>query len=114
MTYNQFRELLRGVTEQVYHFEAAGAGVSDRIIWQEAGRGGLYADNTLSESVQRVQLDIYVRSEDSPLFPSLLETLDEQDEITYRVEDTIQEEVKGNRLIRHIVMCEVIGWHRYP
>lgn len=102
---NNFRDLLLSVTENVFHYEAPKNAPIPHVIWQEVGGHYLHADNTNTESVYDVQLDVYTQNEFDPLIESLLGAL-KQDDIAFDFPTT--EYDNELKLIRTIIECEVI------
>lgn len=105
MTSEQFRDVLKQVTDQVYHFESMGDTAGEHIVWQETSGRGIYGGNRRKGAVKRLQVDLYTKDDSGALLEKLLEALD-TDEIAFDEPVTTYEKETG--YIRHIVECEVV------
>lgn len=71
------RDLLLTQTNKVYHYEKPErTELSQYIIWQEDGEGdSLHADNSKREQVIQFTVDLFTKTEYSPLIDGIQNTL---------------------------------------
>lgn len=106
MTLQEFRDLLLTVMPNVHHYDA-GKQTGNYIVWSEYGENALCADNKVSVSAQKVQVDYYTKTEFDPLVDQLRAALNEA-EIPYSYDCDTERDGDGTLLfIRHIFDCEV-------
>lgn len=105
MRLQEFGEILRDVTEEVYHFEAWKETAEEYIVWQETGARSLYAGNVRGETVKRIQVELYTKKEFSETAGKLMRTL-EQHEIAFA--DPILDYDRESKRFRYILECEAI------
>ncbi|MCM1190742.1 MAG: hypothetical protein NC541_15815 [bacterium] len=105
MSLQEFGEMLKSVTEAVYHFEAWQETAGEYLVWQETGSRSTHASNVRRETVKRIQVELYTEEEFSETPERLMETLEEY-EIAF--EDPVIEYDRDLKKFRYIWECEVI------
>ena len=67
------RDLLTSVCSNTYHYEALERNTANEyIVWQEDGEAdSLHADNSKSEQVIQLSINLYTKTEYSPLIDTL-------------------------------------------
>lgn len=71
------RDQLLTVSQNVYHYEKPERSeLSEYIVWQEDGEGdSLHADNAKNEQVIQFTVDLFTKTEYSPLIDGIQNTL---------------------------------------
>lgn len=105
MSLQDFKRILETVLEEVYHFEAWQETGEEYIIWQETGSRSFYASNVRSETVRRIQVELYTEKEYSETLEKLLKVL-EDNEVAF--EDPVPDYDRETKRFRYIVECEVL------
>lgn len=105
MRSQEFGKILETVLDPVYHIEAWQETDDEYIVWQETGSRSSYASNVRSETIQRIQVELYTRKEYSETVEKLLKTL-EENEIAF--EDPVPDYDRETKRFRYIVECEVL------
>lgn len=105
MTLIQFCDVLKTVSNQVFHYEAFGGVSGEHIIWQETGGRSLYGSDRRQEVIREVQVDLYTKTEYTETLDKLLTALEEA-EVSFEEPVTSYEKETG--YIRHTIECEVI------
>ena len=67
MSLQEFRDLLLGITEKAYHFEAAQDAPDKYIVWQETGSRALLASDCRQEVIHELRVDFYPEEEYDPM-----------------------------------------------
>lgn len=101
----EFKKMLETVLEEVYHFEAWQEAGEEYIIWQETGSRSYYASGIRSETVQRIQVELYTAKEYQEPLEKLLKVL-EDNEVAF--EDPVPDYDRETKRFRYIVECEVL------
>lgn len=105
MTLAKFAAVLAGTGIPVYHSTAPEGGGERYIVWQEYGGRYSYGDNAPCEGVQKIQLDLYTKTELDAKLKGLLDALDGADIAHGYPETTFDHDAMCDR---HIIECEVI------
>lgn len=105
MTLQEFAEVLRKVTDKVYHFKADDGVAGQYIIWQEMGGTALYGSGTRLAVVKEVQAELYTAEEFDPMLDELLKVFEEND-IVFEEPVTAYEKEVG--YIRHLIKCQIL------
>ena len=94
MNLADLEELLAGLSENVFHYEAVGR--SDQyIVWSEDSEGGnLNADDQKELQVIQGTIDLFTKMEGDPLFKKIQKTMNEN-EISWRLNSVQYEEETG-------------------
>ena len=96
----QERQLVMGTTLSMLYLWR-----KEYIIWQETGSRSFYASNVRSETVRRIQVELYTAKEYTETLEKLLKVL-EDNEVAF--EDPVPDYDRETKRFRYIVECEVL------
>lgn len=105
MTLQEFRNILLGVTGNVYHSEAPGDVRGEYIIWQEKGGRALYASDARSETVRKIQVELYTGEEFTETTDRILDAL-EKNGVAFREPEPYFD--PDTKKTRYIIECEAV------
>ena len=106
MSLQEFRDLLLGITEKAYHFEAAQDAPDKYIVWQETGSRALLASYCRQEVIHELRVDFYTEEEYDPMPEQILKAL--EDAGIAVPEQTIVYDTNTRRIC-YSMKCEMAG-----
>ena len=105
---NEVVQLLLGLTDKVYHFEAPENAAPPYIVWQEIGQGEILSgDDSQDAYAATGTIDIFSRNEKEPLVSSVYRALNDACISFYK--KSVQYE-QDTRLIHTEYEFDVLGW----
>ena len=101
-------QLLLGLTDKVYHFEAPENAAPPYIVWQELGQGEILSgDDSQDAYAATGTIDIFSRNEKEPLVSSVYRALNDACISFYK--KSVQYE-PDTRLIHTEYEFDALGW----
>lgn len=106
MSLQEFRDLLLGITEKAYHFEAAQDAPDKYIVWQETGQQSSAGIRLQAEVIHELRVDFYTEEEYDPMPEQILKAL--EDAGIAVPEQTIVYDTNTRRIC-YSMKCEMAG-----